>query len=70
MKQKKLIEIRKKFGYNQYEMAQKLNITQSYYCQIELGQKKLYYDFAIKISQIFNKRPDDIFYPEKEKKES
>ena len=62
LKKEKLIKIRKENNLSQYDMAKKLNMTQSYYCQIELGQKKLTYQTALKIAKIFNKKPDDIFY--------
>ena len=58
----KLINIRKENGYNMKEMANKLGICTSYYCQIELGHRHLYYDLAKKIAKIFNLKPDDLFY--------
>lgn len=70
LKLNKLIQIRKKTGYSQYEMAKRLSITQSYYCQLEMGKKNLYYDMAVKIAKIFNQKPDEIFYPENNEKES
>ncbi len=66
MKRQKLISLRKEYGYSQYDMAKKLNITQSHYNQIENGKKKIFYDFAIKIAKIFHLKPDDIFYIENE----
>lgn len=58
----KLKELRKEYKYNIYDMAKKLNITPSFYSQIENKKKRLFYDMAIKISAIFNMKPDDIFY--------
>lgn len=58
----RLIEIRKKKGITQKQIAEKLNITVSFYSQIENMKKRLYYDTAIKIADIFNMRPDQLFY--------
>jgi putative transcriptional regulator len=44
------------------EMAEKLNISKTYYWQIENGQRRLIYELAKKIAHIFSKKPDDIFY--------
>lgn len=49
-------------------MAKKLNISKTYYWQLEHGQRRLSYEMALKIAQIFNKKPDDIFYTEYLKK--
>ena len=46
-------------------MAEKLNITISFYSQLESRKKRMYYDTAIKIADIFNMCPDDIFYTKK-----
>lgn len=59
---KKLKSIRKQFGYTIYDMAKKLNITPSYYSQIENKKRRLFYDMAIKISSIFSLHPDSLFY--------
>ena len=59
---KKLKELRKENKYTIYDMARKLRITPSFYCQIENKKRRLFYDTAIKISGIFNMKPDDIFY--------
>lgn len=64
----KLIALRKKYGYSQYDMASLLKISQSYYSQIENGQKNLYYDVAVRIAKIFNLKPDEVFYPTNGKK--
>jgi len=58
----KLKEIRKKKGFTQKQIAEQLNITISFYSQIENKKKRLYYDTAIKIADIFNMRPDQLFY--------
>ena len=56
-----LKRLRKENNFTIYEMARKLGISPSYYSQIENKKRRLYYDFAIKIARIFNKKPDDIF---------
>ncbi len=43
-------------------LAKKLEISKFYYWQIENGNRRIYYDLALKIAGIFNKKPDDIFY--------
>lgn len=58
----KLKEIRKKKGFTQKQIAEQLDITISFYSQIENRKKRLYYDTAIKIAAIFNMRPDELFY--------
>lgn len=58
----KLKAKRKKKGFTQRQMAEQLNITISFYSQLENKKKKLYYDTAIKIADIFNMKPDQLFY--------
>lgn len=59
---KKLKELRKINKYTIYDMAKILKITPSFYSQIENKKKRLFYDMAVKISDIFNMKPDQIFY--------
>lgn len=61
-KTEKLKKIRKKYNYTIYDMARLLKITPSFYSQIENKKKRLFYDMAVKISSIFNMKPDEIFY--------
>ncbi len=63
----KLKEVRKERGISIYEMAEKLGITASFYSQIENKKRRLFYDTAIKIADIFNMKPDELFYTEEEK---
>ena len=42
-------------------MAKKLEISSSHYSLLENKKRMLTYDMAIKIPNIFNKKPDDIF---------
>ena len=58
----RLKELRKKKGVTQKQIAEQLNITISFYSQIENKKKRLYYDTAIKIADIFNMSPDQLFY--------
>ena len=58
----KLKALRQKNNYTMEDMSNKLNITAAYYCLIEHRKRTLYYDLAVKIADIFNMRPDDIFY--------
>ena len=43
-------------------MADILGISKAFYYQIENMDRKLTYDMAIKIANIFNTKPDAIFY--------
>ena len=45
-------------------MANLLNISKTYYWQLEHDQRRLSYEMALKIAKIFDKKPDDIFYQE------
>lgn len=58
----KLRNLREKNNYTVKDMADMLNISPAHYCLIENKKRNLYYDMAIKISNIFNLKPDDIFY--------
>ena len=49
-------------GYSCGQMAMKLNISKTFYWQIENDKRRLGYDMAIKIADIFNLKPDDKFY--------
>ncbi len=60
----KLRELRLKNKFTNQFMADELGISKPFYWQIEHGQKRLSYNMAIKISKIFNLKPDDLFYDE------
>lgn len=53
---KYLYELRKANSFSQRDMANKLDISESYYCLIEKGNRKKNLDLslALKISEIFN----------------
>lgn len=59
---KNLKEIRIKNGLTCQTMADSLHISKSYYWQIENNSRKLSYEMAVKIAQIFKTTPDKIFY--------
>lgn len=64
----KLREFRIKKNYSQQDMANMLNISKSFYCQLENNQRTLTYLMAFKISKIFGLKPDDLFYEEYRKR--
>ncbi len=57
-----LKKLREKKGLSYEEMASKIGISKSYYWQLEHNNRRLYYDMAKKIANIFGLKPDDIFY--------
>lgn len=62
IKLNKLKEIRTNRKYSYQYMAEKLNISKPFYWQIENNQRRLTYDMAVRIADIFNTTPDAIFY--------
>lgn len=58
----KLKKLRKDKKITIKELANILDITPSYYWQLENDKKRLFYEMAIKISYIYNMKPDEIFY--------
>lgn len=58
----KQLRLNKQYSFNQ--MAKELKISKTYYWQIEHNQRRLSYDMAIKIANIFSKKPDEVFYQE------
>ena len=63
-----LKEIRNKNGYSCGDMAKKLNISKTYYWQIENKKRNLSYEMAINIAAVFNLKPDELFYENFKKK--
>lgn len=57
-----LKKLREEKGYSYKDMADMLEISKSYYWQIEHKNRRLYYDMAKQIATIFGKKPDEIFY--------
>lgn len=58
----KLKKLRKEKNLTVTDVARILNITPAYYSQIENKKRRLFYDMAVKISNVFDMKPDDIFY--------
>lgn len=58
----KLREMRIKKRYTTKQMSEMLNISKPFYCQIENQKRRLSYDMAVRIAEIFHVRPDTIFY--------
>ena len=59
---KKLRDLRLEKGYTVDYMASILNLSKTFYWQIEHGDRRLSYITAIKIANVFNLKPDDLFY--------
>lgn len=61
---KKLKELRRAKKLTHQMMANSLNISKPFYWQIENNKRRLSYDMAVKIADILNTKPDEIFYQE------
>lgn len=69
MKTLKKYRLKNNFSYQ--NMADFLNISKTFYWQLENNKRRLSYDMAIKIANIFNTTPDNIFYKDiKQKKDN
>lgn len=60
----KLKEIREENHLSHEAMSKALNISKTFYWQIENGKRGLTYEMAKKIATIFGLKPDDLFYNE------
>ncbi len=49
-------------GYSCETMSRKLGICKTYYWQIEQGKRRITYDLAIKMAEIFKSTPDTLLY--------
>ena len=58
----KLKKLRNENNYSVKKIASLLGISPAHYCLIENKKRNLYYEMAIKIANIFNLKPDDLFY--------
>ena len=58
----KLVELRKMHNLSCQDLSKILNISKSYYWQLEQGNRNLYYKLAIDIAKYFKLKPDDLFY--------
>ena len=61
---KKLKELRVINGLTVVEISKLIGISPTYYWQIENKQRRMYYELAVKIAKVFNKKPDEVFYEE------
>lgn len=60
----RLRELRLKAGLTQLEMAKRLNISESFYCQLENGKRGIKVPMALNIAGILGTTVEDIFLPE------
>lgn len=65
----RLKNMRKKKGYSIKDMAEILSISKPFYSQLENQSRKLSYDMAIRIADIFHKKPDQVFFEDHIQKE-
>lgn len=56
-----LKKLRLERGQTLEQVALDVGISTAHYYMIENGKRRLYYDLAVKISNHFNLKPDDIF---------
>ena len=64
-----LKKLRKDNHYSYNDMANFLNISKTFYWQIENEKRRLSYQMALMIANIFKLKPDDIFYDDFKSKE-
>lgn len=64
----KLKVMRKQNHISIYDMARYLNITSSYYSQIENERRRLFYDTAIRIAFYFGVKPSELFEMKEEER--
>jgi len=62
MNNTKLKELRTKNNFTYQVMGDKLNVSKTFYWQLENNKRKLSYARSIQIAEIFDLKPDDIFY--------
>lgn len=63
----KLKKIRTKNNFTHQNMADFLGISKAFYWQLENKKRKLSYHMALRIAEVFNQKPDDIFYEDYKK---
>jgi transcriptional regulator with XRE-family HTH domain len=59
----KLKIFRGQAGLTQLDMAKRLNISESYYCQLENRTRRMSLDNALKIASILKRTPNELFLP-------
>lgn len=60
----KLKQMRYKSNMTLQEVANKVGISKAFYCQLENGKRRMLYETAIKIANVFKVKPDYLFYEE------
>ena len=65
-----LKNVRVKNGISMQQMADILKISKTFYWQLENRKRRLSYDMAVRIADIFSLKPDDLFYDEFKNKEN
>lgn len=63
-----LKKLRNQQKYSCEYMAKILNISKTYYWQIENGTRRVPYDMAIKLAEFFHTTPDHLFYEDTKNK--
>ena len=56
-----LKKVREQSKLTAAEVAEKVGITKGYYSMIENGKRGLSYTIAVKIADVFDMKPDEIF---------
>jgi len=59
----KLKQFREEAGLTQKQIAEKLGVSESYYCQLENNKRRMPLQLALDVSAIRKKTPNDIFLP-------
>lgn len=59
---KKLKEMRYRNKMTAKEVAETVGISKAFYCQLENCKRRLSYETAIKIANVFKVKPDYLFY--------
>lgn len=57
-----LTKLRKQNHLSMVDIANQLDISTAYYCQLETKKTRLSYEMAIRIANVFHLMPDDIFF--------
>lgn len=57
-----LKQVREDNNLTTSEVAKKIGISKGYYSMIENGKRGLSYPIAVKIANVFGKKPDEIFF--------
>lgn len=65
----KLKKLRTDLNLTYAQFAEQLGISKAYYWQIENNTRGLSYNMAVKISKMFNLKPDEVFYEDIKNKE-